>query len=123
MQQASAFESNTQTNIAKLRTAAEAVQNGQVEQSQALINAVAEAYPQLQANATYVQLMTEMSVSENLVTNYRNTYNEDVKNYQRFVQRFPANTFLSIAGHSVKDFQYLDFSEADTQLPADLFGQ
>jgi LemA protein len=123
VEQASRYESGTQENIAKLRTAANNVQNGQIAESQALINAVAEAYPQLQANATYVQLMTEMSVSENLVTSYRNTYNDDVKNYQRLVRRFPARMFLSLSGYEVKDYQYLTFSDADTTLPDSLFGQ
>lgn len=123
VEQASKFESGTQENIAKLRTAANDAQNGNVQQVNVAIKAVSEAYPQLQANATYLQLMTEMSVSENLVTDFRDTYNDDVKNYQRYVQRFPARMFLSMTGYDVKDYQYLNFADADTQLPSNLFGQ
>jgi LemA protein len=122
VQQASKFESGTQENIAKLRSAATDAQNGNIEQVNVAIKAVAEAYPQLQANSTYLQLMTEMSVSENLVTNYRNTYNDDVKNYQRFTKRFPARSFLVLAGYEVQDYQYLDFNATDTTLPDNLFG-
>lgn len=120
VEQASKYEAGVQETVAKLRTAA---QTGDVANAQLLINAVAEAYPQLQANQTYVQLMTEMSVSENLVTSYRNTYNEDVKNYKRFTQRFPATLFLAISGHEVQDYKYLSFSDTETTLPENLFGE
>lgn len=118
VEQASQFESTTQTQIAELRTAAS---SGNVEQAQLLINAVAEAYPVLQANQTYVNLMNEMSVSENLVASYRNTYNTDVRNYNRFVRRFPTRSFLGMAGYDIQNYQYLEFS--DTELPENLFGQ
>lgn len=116
VEQASKYESGVQTEIAKLRTAAN---SGDIAQAQISIQAVAEAYPTLQANANYIQLMTEMSVSENLVTEYRNTYNSDVKNYKRFTQRFPANMFLSVSGHQVQEYQYLTFD--NTELPSQLF--
>lgn len=116
VEQASQFESNTQTQIAELRTAAS---GGNVGQAQILINAVAEAYPTLQANQTYVQLMNEMSISENLVASYRNTYNSDVRNYSRFVRRFPARMFLAIMGYDIQSYQYLEFN--NTELPENLF--
>lgn len=118
VEQASKFESETQTEIAKLRTTANGG-NVDVDQAQVMISAVAEAYPQLQTNQTYIQLMNEMSVSENLVASYRNTYNSDVKNYKRFVQRFPARMFLAMSGYDVKDYSYLEFS--NTELPEQLF--
>lgn len=116
VEQASQFESDTQTRIAELRTAAS---TGNVEQAQVLIQAVAEAYPTLQANQTYVNLMNEMSISENLVAKYRDTYNSDVRNYLRFVKRFPTRLFLDVMGYDVQDYQYLQFENND--LPADLF--
>lgn len=116
VEQASKFESETQTNIAKLRTAAS---SGDVEQVQVLIQAVAEAYPTLQSNQAYLQLMNEMSVSENLVASYRETYNRDVRDYNRFVRRFPARAFLGIVGYEVQDYQFLEFT--DTDLPENLF--
>lgn len=116
VEQASQFESETQTQIAQLRTEAS---SGNVEQAQILINAVAEAYPTLQANQTYVNLMNEMSVSENLVTSYRTTYNEDVRNYNRFVRRFPSNAILGMTGYDVRSYPFLEFD--DTELPINLF--
>lgn len=120
VEQASQYEAGVQKSIAELRTVSK---SGNVEQSQILINAVAEAYPQLQANQAYIQLMNEMSVSENLVTSYRNSYNDDVKNYLRYTKRFPARIYLSIIGYQIADYSYLVFSENETQLPADLFEQ
>lgn len=118
VQQASNYEAGVQKSIAELRSAA---QSGDIENAQLVLRAIAEAYPQLQANQTYMQLMTEMSVSENLVTSYRISYNDDVKEYKRFTQRFPARMYLAISGHTVQDYEYLVFSETDTTLPTDLF--
>lgn len=116
VEQATAFESETLLSVIEARSAAE---SGNVEQAQVHIQAVAEAYPVLQSNQTFITLMNEMSISENLVATYRTAYNSDVRNYNRFVRRFPARMFLAIAGYDVQSYPYLEFTE--TELPADLF--
>ena len=51
------------TNITKMRRSLE---NGDTESVQVAIQALAEAYPMIQGEANYQQLMTEMALTENL---------------------------------------------------------
>ncbi len=92
---------------------------GNVAEAVTAINVVAEAYPQLGANASYVQLMTELSISENLKAQYRVAYNDNVQGYSRFVRRFPTSMLLGIMGYEVQDYNYLEFD--NTELPTQLF--
>lgn len=112
----SKYESQTQLAIV---TARQQLNTGDINGATLTINAVAEAYPELKANESYTQLMTELSISENLKAEYRKTYNTKVKDYRKFVKRWPASMFLDAAGYEVQDYQYLDFEE--TELPDQLF--
>lgn len=86
-----------------------------------VISGIAEAYPQLKSDANYRQLMTELSITENLISEHRKTYNGAVKNYNRYVRRFPARMFLNITGYEKQNFDYLEFN-ASSDAPTDLFG-
>jgi LemA protein len=112
----SSFEANTQTSIAELRSAAE---TGDVAQAMTAINAVAEAYPDLKSNEAYLQLMTEMAISENLKKQYREAYNDDVRKYRTFVRKFPNRGILAFTGYEVLEFSYLEFEEVE--IPDTLF--
>ncbi len=54
---------------------------GSVTDATNVISGIAEAYPQLKSDANYRQLMTELSTTENLISEHRKTYNGAVKNY------------------------------------------
>ncbi len=110
------FESGTQTEIVKLRGA---YQSGNIAEAQLSIKVVSEAYPDLKTNAAFVQLMNELSVSENILSNYRTTYNEDLRGYNTFTRSFPNSFFLRTGGYEVMQFNYLDFS--GDELPENLF--
>jgi LemA protein len=117
IQESAKYEASTQIAVTQMRTA---LKNGDINQAQLVLNATMEAYPDLKATANYAQFMTEISTTENMIKQYRDTYNNDVQNYKQFVRRFPANTFLNMAGYQVINYQYLTF--ADNNLPAHLFG-
>jgi len=53
--------------------------------------AVAENYPELQANETVQQLMEELSSTENRVAFARQAYNDGVMGYNIFREQFPNN--------------------------------
>lgn len=110
------YESSTQIEIARVRAAAA---SGNVNQASLVIRAVAEATPDLKATTSFTQLMTELSITENSIAQYRDTYNSSVRDYARFVRRFPANALLPVAGYRIQDFKYLDFN--NTEMPSDLF--
>lgn len=110
------FEASTQIAVVQARTSAKA---GNIGNAMTVINAVAEQYPDLKSNAAFTQLMTELTVSENLKAQYRGTQNDAIVEYKKFVRRFPNSLFLSLANYKVIDFDYLQFE--DTELPAQLF--
>ena len=67
------------------------------------------------------QLMTELSMTENLIAEYRSNYNKQIKEYNRYVRQFPNRLFLSILGYEVQDYSYLDYN-APSDAPQNLFG-
>ena len=101
------YEQETLTNIIQARTNA---LNGKVEEAEKLLNVVVEKYPELKSNENYKQVMTEMSITENLIAEYRNNYNEQVKGYNKFVKRFPNNIILGMMGYDKIDYEYLDYN-------------
>ena len=65
-----------------------------VGEIQTMINAVAEAYPDLKSNENYKELMNELSATENLIANYRSNYNNWVKRYKQYIRKY-STYFLS----------------------------
>ena len=62
------------------------------------ITAVAEAYPELKSNENYKELMNELSITENLIAEYRENYNKQVKAYNRYVKKFPTRIYPNMLG-------------------------
>ena len=54
---------------------------------------VAEAYPDLKANANFTQLQTSL---ENKISYARQSYNDCVLNYNNGIQTFPGNIFAGV---------------------------
>ena len=94
---------------------------GNIENVTTAITAVSEAYPELKSNDNYKQLMTELSMTENLIAEYRSNYNKQIKEYNRYVRQFPNRLFLNILGYEVQDYSYLDYN-APSDAPQNLFG-
>ena len=87
------------------------------------IAAIAEAYPELKSSDNYKELMNELSVTENLIANYRGDYNRVVKEYKQSVRKFPNSFLLGLTGYEVQNYEYLSY-EWNEAAPAvgDLFG-
>lgn len=64
--------------------------------------------------------MNELSMTENIIAEYRSNYNKQVKEYNRYVRKFPTRRFLDILGYEVLSFNYLDYN-APADAPQDLF--
>ena len=69
------------------------------------IKAVSEAYPELKSNENYKQLMNELATTENLITNYRENYNKQVKIYNAYVRKFPQRMFLDFLGYEKQEYK------------------
>lgn len=93
---------------------------GDIENVTTAITAVSEAYPELKSDANYKELMNELSITENLIAEYRSNYNKQIKEYNRYVRKFPTRTFLSLLGYEAQDYTYLDY-DAPVDAPQDLF--
>ena len=86
------------------------------------ITAVSEAYPELKSNENYKQLMNELAMTENLIAKYRSNYNKTIKEYNRYVRKFPIRMFFNMLGYEVRDYTYLDY-DAPVDAPQNSFGQ
>lgn len=95
--------------------------SGDIENVATAITAVSEAYPELKSNENYKELMNELSITENLIAEYRSNFNKQVKEYNRYVRQFPARLFLNILGYETQSYAYLDYN-APVDAPQNLFG-
>jgi LemA protein len=66
--------------------------------------AVAEAYPELQADENFRQLQTELSETENRVAVSRQVYNDTVLTYNNTVQTFPGLVLAGPFGFAIREF-------------------
>lgn len=110
-------ESETLTAIAEGRGSSDDIENVTTT-----ITAVSEAYPELKSNGNYKELMNELSMTENLIAEYRSNYNKQIKEYNRYVRKFPTRMFLNMLGYEVQDYIYLDYDVSETA-PQNLFGE
>lgn len=93
---------------------------GDIENVTTAIAAVAEAYPELKSNENYKELMNELSITENLIAEYRSNYNKEIKEYNRYIRKFPTRIFLSWLGYESQNYTYLDYN-APADAPQKLF--
>ena len=93
---------------------------GDIENVTTAITAVSEAYPELKSNENYKQLMNELSMTENLIAEYRSNYNKQIKAYNRYIRKFPTRIFLDWLGYEVQQYTYLDYDAPETA-PRNLF--
>lgn len=93
---------------------------GDIENVTTAITAVSEAYPELKSNENYKELMNELSMTENLIAEYRSNYNKQIKEYNRYIRKFPTRIFLNMLGYEIQNYVYLDY-EAPTDAPQKLF--
>lgn len=93
---------------------------GDIENVTTALTAVAEAYPELKSNENYKTLMNELSMTENMIAEYRSNYNKQVKEYKRYVRKFPSRLFLGMLGYEVQEYKYLNYN-APVDAPQDLF--
>lgn len=66
--------------------------------------AVAEAYPQLQASANFMQLQAELTDTESKIAFARQFYNDTVQNFNTRIELFPANLVAGMLGFRMVDY-------------------
>jgi LemA protein len=112
-----AHESGVFEKVTAARAAAINAQ-GVVEQAQAenmlsgalkSLFAVAEAYPDLKANTTFLDLQAQLTDTENKIAYARQFYNDSVMSFNTETQTFPNNILAGVFG-----FTQRAYFEADT---------
>jgi LemA protein len=93
------------------------------EQSSALARllVVVENYPNLKSDATFRQLMDELSGTENRLATERMRYNERVQEFNTLRRRFPSNVTAKMFGF--KEYPYFEAPPAAQQVPKVNFGR
>lgn len=91
-----------------------------VQEIQTMIQAIAEAYPDLKSSENYKELMNELAITENLIANYRSNFNAWIKNYNQYVRKFPNKQILNMLGYQFVNYTYLDYN-VSSDAPTNLF--
>lgn len=81
----------------------EAVQ-GQLSQGIGRLMAIAENYPQLKADGSFMKLQDELAGTENRITKERKDFNDVVGDYNTYIRRFPANLIVGMFGFAAKGY-------------------
>ena len=95
-------------------TAAKAVAENMLGGALGRLFALAEAYPNLKADANFRQLQSELSDVENKIAASRRFFNNSVQEYNTGIQQFPAALFAPSLGFTPQVF--FDLGETRAQL-------
>ena len=101
------FEAVTNARAAaqQAKTPGEAAQaEGILGQALGRLFAVAEAYPELQADENFRQLQTEVAETENRVAVSRQVYNDTVLTFNNAIQTVPGVFFAGFFGFDKREF-------------------
>jgi len=107
-----AHERETFQNVTEARARAQQARTpGETAEAEGILGqalgrlfAVAEAYPELQADENFRQLQTELAETENRIAVSRQVYNDAVLTYNNAVQTFPGVVLAGPFGFSVREF-------------------
>ena len=66
--------------------------------------AIAEAYPQLKADQSFLRLQDELAGTENRVATARNDYNQAVQAYNSFIRTFPQAITAKLTGAKARTY-------------------
>lgn len=110
-----AYDKHESGTLERTIEARQVANGGNVEQASLMLAAVVEQYPQLKSQENYKQAMTEFSVTENRLVENRTQYNNDVREYSRYVRGFWNRMWLDFAGYERQDFKYLDLKTTENE--------
>jgi LemA protein len=128
------FEQETLTSVIEARSKATSVnisasdlsnpakfqqfQQAQGELSGALSRLLVsvERYPELKANANFLDLQSQLEGTENRISTERKRFNDTAQNYNTSIRKFPASIFASIGGFERK--AYFEADQGAQNAPA-----
>jgi LemA protein len=66
--------------------------------------AIAEAYPELKSDQTFLRLQDELAGTENRIAVARRDYNEAVQQYNTLIRRFPTAVTAKVIGAAEREY-------------------
>lgn len=86
-----------------------------ISEAMGKIMAVAESYPDLKADGTYIKTMDAVNQYENMVRTSRLIYNDCVTKLNRSIRMFPASIIAGVLGFSTRT--YLEAVDEKANIP------
>ena len=117
------FESWTLEKVVQARNqyvsattlADKAVADNQLAGALRQLFALSENYPDLKANASFLDLQSQLNNLEDVIQNARRYYNATVREYTVLAKSFPSNIIAGIFGFGKQ--QFFEISEAERATP------
>ena len=108
------YEASTLEKVVAARTAAstlpeKASAEGNLSQGITRVFALAEAYPNLKANQSFLDLQRQLADAEKNIADARQYYNAVVRDYNTALESFPSSIVANMMG-----LKHMDFFEVDT---------
>lgn len=116
-----AHESDTLGRVIELRSAAESAKNineemkinAEINQALSRLMALAEAYPNLKADTSFLRLQDALHDTEGKIAIARQVYNDCVTKFNKSIKMFPGNIIAGVFGFD--DKQYLETAESERE--------
>lgn len=117
------FEEETLTKITEARSKVNSANtpeelasaNEQLTRAIGDINVVVEAYPDLKAQSSFMDLQAQLEGTENRIATARRDYNEEVKVYNKKVRSMPTRLYAGLLGFGPK--AYFEAPEGEQDAP------
>ncbi len=91
--------------------------NNQLDGAIGRLLAISENYPDLKANQNFLALQDQLEGTENRISVERRRYNLAVRDYNTYIQQFPASLWAGIAGFHT-DNAYFQANEGSRNAPS-----
>jgi LemA protein len=100
---------NARAKLAGSRTPAEAgAASTQLDSALGRLLVISENYPQLKANENFIRLQDELAGTENRIAVERKRYNDDVRELNQSIRRFPGSIVARLFSFDHKDYFQAD---------------
>ncbi len=92
---------------------------GEVSSALGRLLMVVERYPDLKANQNFLELQAQLEGTENRISTERRKFNEDVRTYNSYIRKFPANILAGMFDFESKP--YFEAAEGSDAAPEVVF--